>query len=99
MSSFTAFLVNFSFFLSSSVTSSLTVNVVGYVKTCIVFIGGFYLFNADLDAKNVFGILLTLIGVLGYTYVKIYPAQPESRAVKSEPLKLEDIVEKKTQEV
>eukprot|EP01080_Neovahlkampfia_damariscottae_P003729 gene3729-6617_t len=71
----TAFLVNFSFFLLSSVTSSLTVNVIGYLKTCIVFIGGFVLFNTKLEAKNVFGISLTLLGVLIYTYVKMYPIQ------------------------
>jgi hypothetical protein len=49
--------------------------VIGYLKTCIVFVGGFVLFNYPLDIKNVFGISLTLLGVLIYTYVKMYPVE------------------------
>jgi len=69
----TAFLVNFSFFLMSSVTTPLTINVLGYVKTCIVFIGGFYIFAQALDGKNIAGVIMTLLGFLAYTYVKMYP--------------------------
>ena len=49
--------------------------MIGYLKTCIVFIGGFVLFGTKLEAKNVLGISLTLLGVLIYTYVKMYPIQ------------------------
>jgi solute carrier family 35 protein E3 len=73
ISCLTAFLVNFSFFLMSGVTTPLTINVLGYVKTCIVFIGGFYIFAQVLDTKNIFGIILTLLGFLAYTWIKINP--------------------------
>lgn len=72
-SCFTAFLVNFSFFLTSQIANALTINVLGYVKTCIVFIGGFVLFAQPLDVRNVFGIILTMLGFFAYTYVKMYP--------------------------
>eukprot|EP01080_Neovahlkampfia_damariscottae_P010053 gene10053-2477_t len=92
----TAFLVNFSFFLLSSVTSSLTVNVIGYLKTCIVFIGGFLFFGTKLEVKNVLGISLTLLGVLIYTYVKMNPVQKESNEPKQD---LEEPNSEETEEI
>jgi len=70
MSCCTAFLVNFSFFLLVGKTSPLTTNVVGYFKTCIVFIGGIAFFSTTYTAQNVVGIATTLLGVSVYTTVK-----------------------------
>lgn len=66
----TAFMVNFSFFLLVGKTSPLTTNVVGYFKTCLVFIGGIFLFASNYTIQNIIGIILTLAGVLWYTIVK-----------------------------
>jgi solute carrier family 35, member E3 len=75
--------VNFSFFLLVGVTSPLTVNVVGYLKTVIVFVGGYLLFDKskqkELDYKNILGIATVLLGVLWYTMVKIDQANAEQR--------------------
>jgi drug/metabolite transporter (DMT)-like permease len=49
--------------------------VVGYFKTVIVFLGGWILFDQQLNIKNIIGIILTLIGLAGYTYVKIQEDQ------------------------
>jgi solute carrier family 35, member E3 len=49
------------------------VNVIGYLKTVIVFVGGYMFFSTELNSKNIFGISMTLIGLMWYTYVKIYP--------------------------
>jgi solute carrier family 35 protein E3 len=86
VSCFTAFAVNLSFFLLVGKTSPLTVNVVGYLKTCIVFIGGFLFFDTVVDMKNIIGISLTLLGVLAYTYVKIEEdKQRQASAAKDAP--------------
>ncbi len=69
-SCFAAFTVNFSFFLLVGKTSPLTVTVVGYFKTCIVFVGGWLMFDQNLTVQNTVGIVITLLGVALYTYVK-----------------------------
>ncbi|KAF0984693.1 hypothetical protein FDP41_000592 [Naegleria fowleri] len=66
----TAFFVNVSFFLVAGKTSPLSVNVVGYFKTVLVFIGGIMLFTDIVSAKNLLGVTLTLLGVAWYTYEK-----------------------------
>lgn len=49
----------------------VSVNVIGYLKTVIVFVGGYLIFDTVVDNKQVLGIALTLLGVLAYTYVKV----------------------------
>ncbi|KAH9579753.1 Sugar phosphate transporter domain [Trypanosoma melophagium] len=66
-----AFGVNFSFFLFVGQTSPLTMNVLGYLKTALVFVGGFIFVNSEATSKTVFGVLLTLIGLAFYTYSKM----------------------------
>ena len=66
-----AFGVNFSFFLGVGQTSPLTMNVVGYVKTCLVFVGGFMFFDTPMTVQNTFGIVLTMLGVALYSKAKM----------------------------
>jgi len=73
----TAFFVNVSFFLVAGKTSPLSVNVVGYFKTVLVFVGGFLLFTTAISSKNLIGVAFTLFGVAWYTYEK-YKIQQES---------------------
>lgn len=71
-----AFCVNFSFFLSVGKTSPLTINVLGYVKTCLVFIGGFLFFNTAPTWQNITGISMTMLGFALYTKSKMPSSAP-----------------------
>lgn len=66
-----AFCVNFSFFLSVGKTSPLTINVLGYVKTCLVFVGGFVFFDTVPTWQNILGITVTMVGFALYTKSKM----------------------------
>ncbi|RNF06421.1 hypothetical protein TraAM80_03888 [Trypanosoma rangeli] len=66
-----AFGVNFSFFLFVGQTSPLTMNVVGYFKTVLVFVGGSIFLPSETSAKTVAGVVLTLVGLAFYTYSKL----------------------------
>ncbi|EKG05629.1 hypothetical protein TCSYLVIO_003299 [Trypanosoma cruzi] len=66
-----AFGVNFSFFLFVGRTSPLTMNVVGYFKTALVFVGGFMFLSSEMNAKTFSGVALTLVGLLFYTHSKM----------------------------
>jgi solute carrier family 35, member E3 len=76
-----AFGVNFSFFLFVGKTSPLTMNVVGYLKTSLVFLLDFIFVSADIKPQKVIGIGLTLVGLAGYSYSKIEPPVPRSPTV------------------
>lgn len=79
-----AFGVNFSFFLFVGQTSPLTMNVVGYLKTVLVFVGGFMFFDSEPTIQNVSGILLTLLGLALYTRAKMQPPEPVKDESKAE---------------
>jgi len=66
-----AFLVNLSIFLVIGRTSPVTYNVVGHFKLCIIIVSGFIVFNYPIDGRNIFGILVTLAGVISYTHFKL----------------------------
>lgn len=70
-----AFGVNFSFFLFVGQTSPLTMNVVGYLKTCLVFVGGFLFFDTAATFQNVLGIVVTMGGLALYTRAKLMPQE------------------------
>lgn len=76
-----AFGVNFSFFLSVGKTSPLTINVLGYLKTCLVFIGGFVFFDTVPTWQNILGITVTMLGFAMYTKSKM----PSSTAQATPP--------------
>ncbi|KPI85964.1 hypothetical protein ABL78_4966 [Leptomonas seymouri] len=73
-----AFGVNFSFFLFVGKTSPLTMNVVGYFKTSLVFLLDFMFVSSDITTQKVMGILLTLVGLAGYLYTKLEYSAPRS---------------------
>ncbi|KEG12894.1 hypothetical protein DQ04_01351170 [Trypanosoma grayi] len=73
-----AFGVNFSFFLFVGQTSPLSMNVVGYLKTALVFVGGFVFLSSEATAKTVAGVLLTLLGLAFYTQSKMRVASIEA---------------------
>jgi hypothetical protein len=76
-----------------SKTNKYSVNVVGYFKTCVVFIGGVLFFSNNLDYKNGTGVTLTLVGVFLYTFVpKDNKPAPAQQAKEAEPVKPEERV-------
>uniref|UniRef100_A0A0E0JQE6 Sugar phosphate transporter domain-containing protein n=1 Tax=Oryza punctata TaxID=4537 RepID=A0A0E0JQE6_ORYPU len=60
--------VNFSTFLVIGKTSPVTYQVVGHLKTCIILGFGYVLFNDPFSWRNIFGILLALLGMILYSY-------------------------------
>ena len=65
-----AFCVNLSVFLVIGRTSPITYNVLGHFKLVFVLAGGILLFDGDSNPKRLFGMGLTLLGVILYTFLK-----------------------------
>lgn len=66
-----ALCVNVSIFLVIGKTSAVTYNVVGNGKTAFLFIIDFVVFGRPFEPTNVFGMALTLTGVVWYTQLKL----------------------------
>ncbi|CAF1078871.1 unnamed protein product [Adineta steineri] len=66
-----AFAVNLSVYWVIKNTSVLTYNMIGHMKTVSILVGGFMLFQDNLNFKQFLGILLTLFGLFAYTFVKM----------------------------
>jgi len=67
-------LVSLSTFLVIGATSSLTYNVVGHLKTCIILTGGCVLFGDEMPFKKFIGVCVSLLGMVWYTNVKMAEA-------------------------
>lgn len=78
-----AFGVNLSFFLLVGQTSPLTTNIVGYLKTVLVFIGGFVFISSEADTKTLLGVTVTLVGLGCYTATKVRALSSPSSAKES----------------
>jgi solute carrier family 35 protein E3 len=68
-----AFGVNFSFFLFVGQTSALTMNVVGYLKTVLVFLISIAFFESNVTLQSLFGITMTCVGLALYSRSKLMP--------------------------
>lgn len=64
-------LVSLSTFLVIGATSSLTYNVVGHLKTCIILTGGCFLFGDEMPFRKFVGVCVSLVGMIWYTNVKM----------------------------
>ncbi|XP_070395192.1 solute carrier family 35 member E3-like isoform X2 [Dermacentor albipictus] len=71
MTGVVAFLVNLSIYWIIGNTSAVTYNVVGHLKLMLVLVGGFVVFQDPIHTEQAIGIVLTLAGVLLYTYIKL----------------------------
>merc|ERR1712023_371521 len=85
-----AFCVNLSGFLVIGKATRVTYNVVTHCKTVVVILGGFLLFASPLVLKNVFGIVVTLLGAWSYAYFKLMGAS-DSQSVASDTKKADQI--------
>jgi len=71
VSALLAFVVNLSTYFVIGNTSPVTYNVVGHFKTCVILFGGFLLFHYPLEPRNIFGVSMTMFGIILYTYFKL----------------------------
>lgn len=60
--------VNFSTFLVIGKTSPVTYQVLGHLKTCLVLAFGYVLLHDPFSWRNIFGILIALVGMILYSY-------------------------------
>jgi solute carrier family 35 protein E3 len=70
LSCFFALGVNISNYLVLGKTSPLTYQVLGHLKTILILVLGFTVFNKPLDARNCLGITIAMVGVIAYTEIK-----------------------------
>eukprot|EP00262_Sarcandra_glabra_P008338 TRINITY_DN21785_c0_g1_i1.p1 TRINITY_DN21785_c0_g1~~TRINITY_DN21785_c0_g1_i1.p1 ORF type:complete len:353 (+),score=36.00 TRINITY_DN21785_c0_g1_i1:175-1233(+) len=61
--------VNFSTFLVIGKTSPVTYQVLGHLKTCLVLAFGYVLLHDPFSWRNIFGILIALVGMILYSYL------------------------------
>ncbi|KAH6788303.1 nodulin MtN21 /EamA-like transporter family protein [Perilla frutescens var. frutescens] len=87
--------VNFSTFLVIGKTSPVTYQVLGHLKTCLVLTFGYSLLRDPFSWRNVFGIMVALVGMLLYSYYCIQEnqskaeetsAQNQRKEAESDPL-------------
>lgn len=62
--------VNITNYLVLGKTSPLTYQVLGHLKTILILILGFLLFNKEPDWRNIIGIVIAMAGVIAYTEVR-----------------------------
>ncbi|KAG6432815.1 hypothetical protein SASPL_104402 [Salvia splendens] len=63
-----AVFVNFSTFLVIGKTSPVTYQVLGHLKTCLVLGFGYTLLHDPFTSRNIFGILVAMVGMGLYSY-------------------------------
>ncbi len=62
--------VNVSNYLVIGKTSPLTYQVLGHLKTILILVLGFTVFNKELDSRECLGMMIAMFGVMYYTEVK-----------------------------
>lgn len=78
-----ALCVNVSIFLVIGKTSAVTYNVVGNGKTAFLFAVDFLVFGRPFEPTNVFGMALTMCGVIWYTQLKLRARAEAEKAARS----------------
>ncbi|XP_068634664.1 UDP-xylose transporter 3-like [Aristolochia californica] len=70
--------VNFSTFLVIGKTSPVTYQVLGHLKTCLVLAFGYVLLHDPFSWRNIFGILIALVGMILYSYYFTHESQQKA---------------------
>ena len=71
VSSILGLIVSISTFSLIGITSSLTFNIVGHLKTVTILAGGCLLFGDTLSLSTVAGIVISLIGIMLYSHIQM----------------------------
>eukprot|EP00877_Chromochloris_zofingiensis_P002107 jgi/Chrzof1/11898/Cz06g13290.t1 len=74
-SSVLGLVVTLSTFLFIGVTSSLTYNVVGHLKTVCIVTSGVLLYNDEMTAKKLTGLVCAMVGIVWYSQIKMQEAK------------------------
>lgn len=77
--------VNISNYLVLGKTSPLTYQVLGHLKTVLILVLGFTLFNKETNRNELLGICLAMVGVVSYTEVKRRMGTQRSTGAQSAP--------------
>ena len=80
VSSILGLIVSISTFSLIGVTSSLTFNIVGHLKTVTILAGGCLLFGDTMSSSTVAGIIISLTGIMLYSHIQM-TALVQSRPV------------------
>ncbi|MQL85795.1 hypothetical protein Taro_018327 [Colocasia esculenta] len=88
--------VNFSTFLVIGKTSPVTYQVLGHLKTCLVLAFGYGLLHDPFSWRNIFGILIALVGMVLYSYfcsidnqqkvLEVSTQSPQVKETETDPL-------------
>ena len=62
--------VNITNYVVLGKTSPLTYQVLGHLKTVLILVLGFTVFEKPLDVRNVIGVVIAMAGVIAYTEIK-----------------------------
>jgi len=71
-----AFLLNVTNFFTNQTTSPLILSVSGNVKQCVSILVGIVLFNEDIHLTNATGIMITMLGTIWFSYVRLQENLP-----------------------
>lgn len=82
--------VNFSTFLVIGKTSPVTYQVLGHLKTCLVLAFGYVLLHDPFSWRNIFGILVALVGMILYSYFCTIESQQKATEVPVQVSKVEE---------
>jgi solute carrier family 35 protein E3 len=85
-----AFLVNVSIFMVIGRTSPVTYNVLGHAKTAVIIASDFLFFGRPKDVRNMAGVVLTMVGVVWYTHLKLQDQRAETPLPVNRPPKESD---------
>lgn len=76
--------VNFSTFLVIGKTSPVTYQVLGHLKTCLVLGFGYVLLHDPFSWRNIFGILVALVGMILYSYFCTIDSQQKAAEISTQ---------------
>ncbi|KAJ8457880.1 hypothetical protein OPV22_030806 [Ensete ventricosum] len=83
--------VNFSTFLVIGKTSPVTYQVLGHLKTCLVLAFGYVLLHDPFSWRNIFGILVAIVGMVVYSYFCTIEGQQKAREASSHVLQMSQV--------
>ncbi|XP_074583162.1 UDP-xylose transporter 1-like [Curcuma longa] len=70
--------VNFSTFLVIGVTSPVTYQVLGHLKTCLILSIGYIMLHDPFTSRNIAGILIAIFGMALYSYFSVLESKKKS---------------------
>ncbi|KAL0222419.1 hypothetical protein RCL1_002273 [Eukaryota sp. TZLM3-RCL] len=81
-----SFFVNLSLFLITGKSSAVVYNIFSHMKTILILSGGFLIFNDPLTSRILFGLVLTICGIVFYSVINIKQQQAAKRKAVTLPV-------------